>query len=78
MTGRVHVEPEGFDPGPYLKVRLALDDGSSFYFIDVRKFARLWFAREAADVLGPLGPEPCRRTSRRKDSSRPSAGAGAR
>jgi len=58
MTGRVHVEPEGFDPGPYLKVRLALDDGSSFYFIDVRKFARLWFAREAADVLGPLGPEP--------------------
>lgn len=58
MTGRVHVEPEGWDAGPYLKVRLALDDGTCFYFIDVRKFARLWYAREAADVLGPLGPEP--------------------
>ena len=58
MTGRVHVEPNGFDPGPYLKVQLALDDGTSFYFVDVRKFARLWYAREPADVLGPLGPEP--------------------
>ena len=58
MTGRVHVEPEGWDAGPYLKVRLALDDGTCFYFIDVRKFARLWYANEAADVLGPLGPEP--------------------
>ncbi len=58
MTGRVHVEPSGWDPGPYLKVRLALDDGTCFYFIDVRKFARLWYAREPADVLGPLGPEP--------------------
>ncbi len=58
MTGRVHVEPDGWDPGPYLKVRLALDDGTCFYFIDVRKFARLWYARESAEVLGPLGPEP--------------------
>ena len=58
MTGRVHVEPSGWDPGPYLKVRLALDDGTCLYFIDVRKFARLWYAREPADVLGPLGPEP--------------------
>lgn len=58
MTGRVHVEAAGFDPGPYLKVRLALDDGTSFYFIDVRKFARLCFAEESASLLGELGPEP--------------------
>lgn len=58
MTGRVHVEPSGFDPGPYLKVKLALDDGTSFYFIDVRKFARLQFAKEPRLLLGDLGPEP--------------------
>lgn len=58
MTGRVHVEPTGWDPGPYLKIQLTLDDGSSFYFIDVRKFARLCFAKEPALLLGNLGPEP--------------------
>lgn len=58
MTGRVHVESAAWDPGPYLKVCLALDDGTSFYFIDVRKFARLCFAREPDLLLGDLGPEP--------------------
>jgi formamidopyrimidine-DNA glycosylase len=58
MTGRIHVEPASWDPGPYLKVRLALDDGTSFCFIDVRKFARLCFAERAVDLLGDLGPEP--------------------
>ena len=58
MTGRVHVEPKGWDAGPYLKVRLALDDGAAFFFIDVRKFARLWYAEEPEDLLGELGPEP--------------------
>jgi len=58
MTGRVHVEPHGWDAGPYLKVKLALDDGASLFFIDVRKFARLCYASDAADLLGELGPEP--------------------
>jgi len=58
MTGRIHVEPTTWDPGPYLKVRLALDDGTSFYFIDVRKFARLCFTDEPHVLLGDLGPEP--------------------
>lgn len=58
MTGRVHVESRTWDPGPHLKVRLALDDGTSFYFIDVRKFARLCFAMDPDLLLGELGPEP--------------------
>ena len=58
MTGRVHVEPAGFDPGPHLKVRLALDDGTCLYFVDVRKFARLCYARTPEILLGELGPEP--------------------
>jgi len=58
MTGRMHVEPTGFDPGPYVKVSLALDDGRSFHFIDVRKFGRLWYAAHSDEQLGGLGIEP--------------------
>ncbi len=61
MTGRLHVEEAGADPGPYARVSLNLDDGRSLHFIDVRKFGRFVLARGPAavgDVLGELGPEP--------------------
>lgn len=58
MTGRIHVEPADWDAGKFAKVRLDLDDGSAFHFIDVRKFGRLWFTRDPSELLGELGPEP--------------------
>lgn len=58
MTGRFHVEPPSYDPGPYRRVSLALDDGRSFHFLDVRKFGRLWFTHALEPLLGALGPEP--------------------
>ncbi len=58
MTGRFHVEPPGYDPGPHLRVSLPLDDGRTFHFIDVRKFGRLWFTTRLETLLGRLGPEP--------------------
>jgi formamidopyrimidine-DNA glycosylase len=58
MTGRVHVEPRSIDPGPYVKVSLALDDGRVMHFVDVRKFGRLAFCDDARTLLGELGPEP--------------------
>jgi formamidopyrimidine-DNA glycosylase len=58
MTGRMHVEPAGWDPGPYAKVELALDDGRTFHFVDVRKFGRLVHADEPERALPELGPEP--------------------
>ena len=58
MTGRMHVEPKQWDPGPYVKVSLALDDGCSLHFIDVRKFARLLYTQTLEPLLGDLGPEP--------------------
>jgi formamidopyrimidine-DNA glycosylase len=58
MTGRMHVEPKGFDPGPYVKVTLGLDDGRTLYFIDVRKFGRLSYAADSGDQLDGLGVEP--------------------
>ncbi|MDZ4771927.1 MAG: bifunctional DNA-formamidopyrimidine glycosylase/DNA-(apurinic or apyrimidinic site) lyase [Planctomycetota bacterium] len=58
MTGRIHVEKRPFDPGPYKKVELALDDGRVLHFVDVRKFGRFEFAADPERVLGKLGPEP--------------------
>jgi len=58
MTGRIHVEPRGYDAGPYERLRLELDRGKDFHFIDTRKFGRLVFTTDLEDVLPPLGPEP--------------------
>jgi formamidopyrimidine-DNA glycosylase len=58
MTGRIHVEERAFDPGPYKKVELGLDDGRVLHFIDVRKFGRFEFAADPALALAELGPEP--------------------
>jgi formamidopyrimidine-DNA glycosylase len=58
MTGRMHVEPRSWDPGPFGKVELPLDDGRVFHFVDVRKFGRLVHARDHAELTGELGPEP--------------------
>ncbi len=58
MSGRMHVESAEWDPGPHARVRLDLDDGRVFHFIDVRKFGRLVFAPRAEEIVGGLGPEP--------------------
>ncbi|QDU69461.1 bifunctional DNA-formamidopyrimidine glycosylase/DNA-(apurinic or apyrimidinic site) lyase [Engelhardtia mirabilis] len=58
MTGRMHVEDPAWDAGAHGQVALPLDDGRVFHFIDVRKFGRLVWGAEPADVLAPLGPEP--------------------
>jgi formamidopyrimidine-DNA glycosylase len=58
MTGRIHVEPAGWDASEYERVRLELDDAHALHFIDVRKFGRLWFTRDLNELLGALGPEP--------------------
>jgi formamidopyrimidine-DNA glycosylase len=58
MTGRFHVEPADWDPGPYGRVRIDLAGGTALHFIDVRKFGRLVFTSELGDVLSKLGPEP--------------------
>lgn len=58
MTGRMHVEAADWDPGKFAKVRLDLDSGRAFHFIDVRKFGRLEFVRDPAARLADIGPEP--------------------
>ena len=58
MTGRMQVDDPAADPGPFVKVSLALDDRRIFHFIDVRKFGRLEFTRDVEGELAALGPEP--------------------
>lgn len=58
MTGRMYVGPAEDGDSAYVRVRLKLDGGRSFQFVDVRKFGRLCFADHAEDVLPALGPEP--------------------
>jgi formamidopyrimidine-DNA glycosylase len=58
MTGRLQVDARGVAPGPWERVRIALDGGETLRFVDPRKFGRVKFARDPDDVLGELGPEP--------------------
>ncbi len=58
MTGRLHVEAPGVDPGPYARVGLGLDDGRWLHFVDVRKFGRFQFEPDPDQRLADLGPEP--------------------
>jgi formamidopyrimidine-DNA glycosylase len=58
MTGRFHVASRSWDPGPYCRLSLELDDKKTLHFVDPRKFGRIWFTQDLDDLLGPLGPEP--------------------
>jgi formamidopyrimidine-DNA glycosylase len=58
MTGRVLVQPTKQAAPDYSKVALALDDAHTMYFVDVRKFGRLVWHKDAAAELADLGPEP--------------------
>lgn len=58
MTGRLSVDRADVEPGPWERLRIALDGGKVLRFVDPRKFGRVCFARDAAKVLAGLGPEP--------------------
>ncbi len=58
MSGRMHVEAGDWNPGRHSRVRLDLDNGKAFHFIDVRKFGRLIYGDTPDRVWPALGPEP--------------------
>ena len=61
MTGRLRWIGANAPRGPHLRAVLSLDGGDALHFEDQRKFGRLYFTRdeaELAQVLSKLGPEP--------------------
>lgn len=58
MTGRLQIDPAEEPPGPWERVRLALDDGRVLRFVDPRKFGRVRYLRRPEELLDELGPEP--------------------
>mgnify|MGYP001171537954 CR=1 FL=1 len=58
MTGRLQVDSAAEPPGPWERVRIALDDGRVLRFVDPRKFGRVRFVRAREELLRDLGPEP--------------------
>lgn len=58
MSGRLSVEPPHAERSPWLRVRVALDDGAELHFADVRKFGRMLHTTDLPALLGELGPEP--------------------
>jgi formamidopyrimidine-DNA glycosylase len=60
MTGHLYVLPGG-ETNPFdrwLRVAFPLDNGTELRFSDARRFGRVYVARDAAEVLPALGPEP--------------------
>lgn len=61
MTGRLVVDGER-GAAPFERVGLRLSgaggEASTLRFLDVRKFGRLRFTEDPAEILGDLGPEP--------------------
>lgn len=58
MSGRMYVGAAEAEDEAYVRVRLPLDGGRAFQFVDVRKFGRLEYAAQPEDVMPALGPEP--------------------
>ncbi len=61
MTGSLwHTPPpEGLK---FVRAIINLDNGTSVYFRDPRKFGRMWLVNEPDCVIGQLGPEPLQET----------------
>jgi len=57
MSGRLLLAPLG-NP-EHIRATFDLSrNGERLYFIDQRKFGRVWLARDVQPILGDLGPEP--------------------
>ncbi len=58
MSGHLAVVDADRPRHRHVHTAFALDDGRELRFRDMRKFGKVYLVREAAEVLGGLGPEP--------------------
>lgn len=58
MTGSLQHHREPCSPGPHLRARFPLDDGSHLCYQDLRKLGMMWLVDDPSLVVGKLGREP--------------------
>jgi formamidopyrimidine-DNA glycosylase len=62
MSGRIlcQCEASGTPPPwlPYVRLHLTFASGLELFFVDMRKFGRVYLVRDAEEIVGDLGPEP--------------------
>jgi len=58
MTGSLIVGQDSSEPPRFTRATIHLDNDTSIFFRDPRKFGKMWLAKDTKDVEGRLGPEP--------------------
>lgn len=58
MSGALIIRPDSFELPRFTRAVIHLDNGTSIYFRDPRKFGRMWLVKDIDSVVGELGPEP--------------------
>jgi len=58
MSGQLFLGEPVPERQRHVRLVFYFDDGSCLYFVDQRKFGRVYLTRDPAEVIGKLGPEP--------------------
>ena len=58
MTGSLIVSQDPPEPFKFVRAVIHLDNSTSIYFRDPRKFGMMRFIKDTADIRSKLGPEP--------------------
>ena len=58
MSGSLLVGKDSSEPPKYSRAIIRLDDGTSIFFSDPRKFGMMRLVKDDSSILGRLGPEP--------------------
>ncbi len=58
MTGSLLISQNSSQPPKYTRAIINLDKDTSIFFLDPRKFGKIWLAENTDTIEGKLGPEP--------------------
>ncbi len=58
MTGSLLIDRDSAEPPKYTRAIIRLDNDTSIFFRDPRKFGAMWLVKDKETVVNKLGPEP--------------------
>ncbi|MGB9639854.1 MAG: DNA-formamidopyrimidine glycosylase [Anaerolineales bacterium] len=58
MSGDLVIQQEQENPIHHVRLTLELEKGCTLYFLDPRKFGRVWLVSQPEQIFAALGPEP--------------------